>query len=61
MTVLWRLLSKKQRDTVDYNGRQWPINIIPTSFPGLSCEDERREEKALVWQLLVKEWRNILT
>jgi hypothetical protein len=20
-----------------------------TSFPGLSCEDERREEKALVW------------
>jgi hypothetical protein len=44
----------------------------PTSFPGLSCEDEGRDEKALVWaghvttkygyiwQLLVKEWRDIL-
>jgi hypothetical protein len=45
-----------------------------TSFPGLSYEDEGRDEKALVWaghvtiypkngsilQLLVKEWRDIL-
>jgi hypothetical protein len=46
---------------------------ITTSFARLSCEDEVRDEKALVraghvttkygyiWQLLVKEWRDILT
>jgi hypothetical protein len=45
---------------------------VTTSFPGLQCEDEARHEEALVWaghvttkngsiwQLLVKEWRDIL-
>jgi hypothetical protein len=47
---------------------------VATSFPGLQCEDEGRDEEALVWaghvhvypkngsisQLLVKEWRDIL-
>jgi hypothetical protein len=25
------------------------LGLGPTSFPGLSCEDEGRDEKALVW------------
>ena len=34
---------------VDYIYKKLVRSYIPTSFPGLQCEDEARHEEALVW------------
>ena len=36
------------------------LNVFSTSFPGLTCEDDRREEKALIWAQGVEKYNCVL-
>jgi hypothetical protein len=38
-----------RRITTSPNTQHYEVVSTPTSFPGLQCEDEGRDEEALVW------------